>query len=328
MSSPEQRPTQDPALTNPDKVEAATCRDSQQRRPQPEPSLGAMTTVLVTGARGNTGREVATQLGARPDVQVRGGSTDPETLAAALPSAALTPVRFDWAAPETWAPALDGVDAVYAARPDVEDSPELIGALIEAAEQVETIVLISEMAAETMAAASWVRRVEEAFAPRLERGTVLRPTWFTQVLTDERFFLGSIRDERSFAMPSAGAAISFIDTRDIAAVAVEALLDRSHQGQIYTLSGPEALTLDEVARTISEVTPEPVAYQQTEVDAAIAELASGGAEPWLIEVVDDLYRRVEAGAFGALDGTVERLTGKPPRSLAAFVAEHAEQWRE
>jgi uncharacterized protein YbjT (DUF2867 family) len=294
---------------------------ARQGRPGEHPD---MTTVLVTGARGNTGREVAAQLAAHADVNVRGGTTDPDALSAE----GVTPVHFDWSDPSGWEAALDGVDALYLARPDVEAAPQNVQELTRAAAHAETIVLLSEMGAEDMAPETWVRRVEDAFLAAREDGwTIVRPTWFAQVLTDERFFLGTIRDQHVFSMPSAGAGISFIDTRDIAAVAVAALLDTSHWGRTYTLSGPEALTLEEVAERISDAVSAQVSYLQTEIPEAIAELRDSGGEAWLVEVVTDLYARVEAGRFGAVTDVVEHVTGAAPRTLDAFIAEHAARWQ-
>jgi uncharacterized protein YbjT (DUF2867 family) len=95
-----------------------------------------MTTVLVTGARGNTGREVAALLAARDGVSVRGGGRDPDVVRLN----GVTAVRFDWAEPDTWAGALEDVEAVYLARPDIEDAPDRVEAFLAAAAHVDTIV--------------------------------------------------------------------------------------------------------------------------------------------------------------------------------------------
>lgn len=283
-----------------------------------------MTTVLVTGARGNTGREVAALLAARSGVVVRGGTTNPEALSAE----GVQPVRFDWNDLARSAAALDGVDAVYAARPDIEDAPEKVAALARAAAHANTIVLLSEMGAEDMAPQSWVRRVEDAFLEARE-GTwaILRPTWFAQVLSDHRYFRTTIQDEGRFSMPSAGAPISFVDTRDIAAVAVEALLDARHANRAFTLSGPEAVSLERVAAQLAAAAGKDVRYEQATVQDAVGELVASGADTWLVDVITDLYERVEAGRFGVVTSSVQHVTGTPARSLAAFVAEHAALWR-
>jgi uncharacterized protein YbjT (DUF2867 family) len=280
-----------------------------------------MTTVLVTGVRGKTGREVASLLADRDGVSVRGGSRDPSTVTAA----GVTPVPFDWAVPDTWTPALAGVDAVYLARPEIEDAPERVATFVEAAGDVETVVLLSEMGAEAMSATSWVRRVDEAFDPRRAAGTILRPTWFSQVLVDERAYRDTIRDDRELALPTSGAGVSFIDTRDIAAVAVEALLDPRHHGQGYTLSGPEAVGLKNVADRIGEATGEPVRYIDPPVSQVIAD--AGELEPWFRDVLTDLYERVRLGGLGKVTDEVQRVSGAAPRRLEEFIVEHSDVWR-
>jgi uncharacterized protein YbjT (DUF2867 family) len=239
----------------------------------------------------------------------------------------VTPVVFDWASPGTWAAALGGVDAVYLMRPDLEEAPELVSAFVDAAAQVERVVLLSEMGADQLAPRDVAtarrggvrpaRRTRDDPAPHVVRAGADR-----RALPPR-----PVRDHRRLAMPSAGSAISFIDARDVAAVAVEALLDPRHRGQEYTLSGPRALTLDEVTALITHALSEQVAYVQTQIPEAIEELASMGVGPWHREIYRDLYERVEAGGFAPVTDAVERVTGSAPRTLEAFVAEHAAHWR-
>jgi uncharacterized protein YbjT (DUF2867 family) len=275
-------------------------------------------TVLVTGVRGKTGRAVAEQLTAHARVTVRGGSADP----ARVRAAGVVPVAFDWARQGTWADALSGVDAVYLMRPDIEDAPERVAELVDAAPGAARIVLLSEMGAEDLAADTWVSRVERAATAGAHAWTILRPSWFQQVLSDERFFRGEITDGASITLPSRGAGISWVDARDIAAVAVEALIAPGHDGAAYALSGPAALDLTEVADLLSSATGRRVRA----VDPPAADRLAG-LEPWLAIVVGDMYERVAAGAFAGLSDDVLRTTGRPPRSMEAFIAEHASVWR-
>jgi uncharacterized protein YbjT (DUF2867 family) len=282
-----------------------------------------MTTVLVTGARGATGREVAAQLTARAGVSVLGGSSDPSTVAAD----GVMPVRLDWGDPSSWPMAVDGVDAIYLARPDIEDAPARVRAFLAAAPRVDNVVLLSELGAERVPPETWVSRVEQAFLAVAPAWTILRPSWFAHVLADERFFLDSIREQRRITLPSAGAGISFVDTRDIAAVAVEALLDPRHVGEAYAVTGPAAVTLEEVAERLGAVVGATVRYADQPVSEAISKLRDAGGEPWLLGVLGDLYERVCSREFATVTDVVERVSGVAPRTLDAFVEEHAAHWR-
>jgi uncharacterized protein YbjT (DUF2867 family) len=275
-------------------------------------------TVLVTGVRGKTGREVAERLAGRDGLTVRGGSSTPDRVGAA----GVVPVSFDWTRPDTWADALDGVDAIYLMRPDIEDAPERVARLVAGAPRDARIVLLSEMGAQHRPARGWFFEVERAVTTGTRPWTIMRPTWFQQVFTDDRYFRRDIADRGVLAMPTGGAGISWVDARDIADVAVEALTAEGHTGAAYTISGPDALRLDEVARLLGGAIGRPVrAVDQPQADAV------AGLEPWFVALLDDVYGRVRAGRFADVTDDVERVTGRPARSLAAFIAEHASAWR-
>jgi uncharacterized protein YbjT (DUF2867 family) len=275
-------------------------------------------TVLVTGVRGKTGREVAAQLARRRGVTVRGGSSSPDRIC----SSGVSPVKFDWAQPDSWADAVDDVDAIYVMRPDIEDAPARVAQLVAAAPRAARVVLLSEMGAEHLAPDAWVSAVERAVISGGRPWTVLRPSWFQQVLTDQRFYRDDIVDRDVLAIPSGGAALSWVDARDIAAVAVEALTAPRHDGATYTISGPAALGVAEVARLLSAALRRPVRALDPRPADAVA-----GLSPWLAEVVGDVYERTRAGAFGEVTDDVSRVTGRPARSIAAFIAEHVAAWR-
>ncbi|MBU1801123.1 MAG: NAD(P)H-binding protein [Actinobacteria bacterium] len=275
-------------------------------------------TVLVTGARGKTGREVARQLAVLPDVEVRAGSSQPGLAGHDQPGRA---VRFDWHDPDTWPEASAGADAIYLMRPDLPDAEDLVAGLV-GRNPTSHVVLLSEQSAEVLDDDQWVRRVENAVTERASSWTVLRPSWFQQVLTDPRYFRDSIRDDRLLSLTTGGAPIAWVDTRDIAAVAVAALLDpAAHHGQHHTLTGPEAVAVDELAQSLSAQVGERV----TAVDPALSE-ALHGMEPWLTDILDGLYRRVREGAFAETTGAVETITGHPPRTVEDFISEHRAQW--
>lgn len=206
-----------------------------------------MTRVLVTGVRGKTGVPLAQALMARPGVDVLGGSSDPTTVTLE----GVQPTALSWDDESTWATATGGVDAVYVVRPDRADAPELIDALLTGLAAETRVVLLSERNADSPRLHGWATRTEQVVRSSGRPWTILRPSWFMQVLTDERFFLGPIVDDGELPFSSGGASIAWIDARDIAAVAERALLDNGHEEQVYELTGPESLTLPQVADQLS-----------------------------------------------------------------------------
>jgi uncharacterized protein YbjT (DUF2867 family) len=272
--------------------------------------------VLVTGARGKTGREVVSRLGER-GVTVRAGSRVPGTGAGTV-----RPVPFDWDEPATWPEAVAGVDAVYLMRPDIEDAPARVAELAAMTPEAH-VVLLSEQGAGALADTSWERGAERAVTGQVRTWTLLRPSWFHQVLTDPRYYLESIRADGVLPLSTGGAKFAFVDARDIAAVAVAALLDRDGSaGAAYEITGPEGLTLEQVAELVAAASGRPVAA----ADPPVAEVVAG-LEPWIADVFGGALQRGRDGVFGEVTDDVERVTGRPPISVATFVKEHADLWR-
>lgn len=280
------------------------------------PESRAVREVLVTGARGKTGREVVAQLASR-GATVRAGSSVP-----GRSTTAVRQVRFDWADPTSWAPAASGVDALYLMRPEVPDAAARVADVVAAAPDAH-VVLLSEQGVDALAGDSWEGSVEAAVTAGARTWTLLRPSWFDQVLTDPRFFLGSIREDRRLPLSTGGGAIAFVDTRDIAAVAVAALLDPDGTaGAAYEVTGPEALTLQAVADLVGAATGHPVVAVDPPLEDALA-----GMPSWLADVLRGLLLRVRDGVFARVTDDVERVTGRPPVSVEQFVREHAALWQ-
>ncbi len=274
-----------------------------------------MTRVLVTGARGKTGRPLSQLLGARSDVEVLGGSSDP----AAVVLDGVTPIRFDWDDPTTWTSALDDVDAVYVVRPDRADAPELVEALVDEISAGARVVLLSERRADDV---DWSVRTEQVVRDGKHPWTILRPDWFMQVLVDDRFYLGSLVELGELAFPSGGARLAWIDARDIAAVAERALLSDAYESQVLELTGPEAMTLARTTELISEAMRRPVTHREVGIDEAVA-----GMQGFERELTELTFERVRSGSFSDVTDTVERVTGAPARSLETFLADHQSELR-
>ncbi|MFG1941876.1 hypothetical protein [Nonomuraea sp. NPDC048826] len=269
-------------------------------------------TALVTGARGKTGREVAVRL-RRAGILVRAGSSRPD---------GTDQIRFDWDDPTTWREAAAGVDAIYLMRPDLLAAPELVAGLVEVNPEAH-VVLLSEQGAETVAPDHWARRVEDAVVTRAASWTLLRPSWFHQILTDSRFYLDAVRDDHVLSLPSGGAPLAWVDARDIAEVAVAALLaPDEHRGQAYTITGPEAITVATVAKELSSRLG-----HEIRAEDPVPEDTHHGLDPWTAGILDDLYHRVRNGGFADLSPAVKLITGHEPTSLSTFLDTHLDAWR-
>ncbi|MEV4118501.1 hypothetical protein [Micromonospora sp. NPDC049645] len=269
------------------------------------------TRVLVTGVRGKTGVPLAELLAARSGVEVRGGSSDPST----VHLDGVRPTAFSWDDPSGWAAAKD-IDAVYVVRPDRADAPELVGALLAEVPAQARVVLLSERDPDHIGPDGWAPRAERAVRDSGRTWTILRPSWFMQVFTDPRFYRDLIVDAGELPFPAEDATVAWIDARDIAAVAERALLDEGHAGQVYELSGPEALSLPRTTELLSAAAGRPVTHRQVTIAEAVAGMS--GFERDLSVLT---FERVQAGRFAEVTGTVERVIGRPARTLQTFLAD-------
>ena len=199
-------------------------------------------TTLVLGGTGKTGRRVAERLWAL-DRPVRVGSrrgTPP----------------FDWDDRSTWAGALRDVGSVYIAYyPDLAfpGAAEAIGAFSRAAvaSGVRRLVLLSGREAQALPS-------EEAVRTAGVESTVIRASWFAQNFS-EHFLLEAVR-AGVIALPAGDVAEPFIDVDDIADIAVAALTEDGHAGELYEVTGPRLLTFADVAAELTLATGREVRY--------------------------------------------------------------------
>ena len=270
-----------------------------------------MTRILITGVRGKTGAPLGQRLLGRDGVDVLGGSSDPS-------SVTIDGVRataLSWDDPSGWLAATDGVDAVYVVRPDRSDAPELVAGLVAETPAHAHVVLLSGQEAGASPPDAWALRVEQAVRDSGRSWTLLRPGWFMQVLTDARFFRDQIA-AGTLPFSSGGASVAWIDTRDIAAVADCALLEPGHAGRTYKLSGPEAVTLPQTAQGLSRALGRPVAHVELKIDEAVE-----GMDGFDRQLSAATFERLHAGLYAEVTDTVERVTGRPARTLQTFLAD-------
>lgn len=264
--------------------------------------------ILVTGATGKSGRRVVSQLRAR-GVPVRAAARNGEH-------------AFDWTDPGTWDSALADVRSVYIVQ---LDGTKLVRPFVERAVRhgVRRIVLASGRGVDNP---DYVRDnsgvlegVIDSEAAVRESGlewTISRPGWFAQNFSED-FFADAIR-AGELRLPAGDGAASFVDADDIAAVVVAALTDEGHAGQVYELSGPEAVTLTEAVVGISEATGRNIRYTPLSIEEYIAELVHQGVPRADAEVFADVIEPLREGRDEYVSNGVQRALGRPPRTFAEF----------
>jgi uncharacterized protein YbjT (DUF2867 family) len=258
-------------------------------------------TTLVLGGTGKTGRRVAERLQAR-GVPVRIGSRS------SVPP-------FDWEDRDTWAAALEGAASAYVSYyPDlaVPGAPEAIAALSELAVETGTrrLVLLSGRGEPE------AQRAEQVLQESGADWTIVRCSWFSQNFSEGAFVEQVLAGE--VALPAGPAPEPFVDVEDIADVAVAALTEDGHAGQLYELTGPRLLRFDEAVAEIAEATGRPVRYVPISNDEFMGGLARVGVPDDVRSLLAFLFTEVLDGRNAYLTDGVQRALGRDPRDFADY----------
>ena len=138
-----------------------------------------------------------------------------------------------------------------------------------------------------------------------------------------------VGDDGVIRGPAGDGRVASVSHDDIADVATAVLLDerpRRHDGATYDLTGPEALTLAEVASTLSRVTGREIAYHPETVDEAYASRAGYDAPRFEVDGWVSSYSAIAAGALARVSDTVRRFTERPAQSFAQWLDDYPEEW--
>ncbi len=123
------------------------------------------------------------------------------------------------------------------------------------------------------------------------------------------------------------APVAFVDVRDVAQVAVQALIDSAaHDGKAYTLTGPEAVTFDFAAKLLSEALGREIAYEPASVLGYSRHLRGRGMPLMQIVVQTILHAGLRLGQAETVDETLAALLGRPGRTLREYVRDHVDRW--
>jgi len=278
--------------------------------------------ILVTGASGTVGKAVLNEVargGAQHKAMYRSGKE------AAKAPAGTQSVIADFARKDTLAAALGDVDTVYLVCSPIPDLVQLESNMIDAcvAAGVKHIVLNSALGAGDYAKSfpSWHRKVEDKLKSTAISFTILRPNSFHQNVVT--YFAPSIRAQGVFYSSMGAARTSYLDVRDIAAVAAKALAGGEHRGKIYELNGPEALTYTELAEKISKHAARRVQYVDIPVEAQRKAMLDQGLAAWQVAALLDLQSYYTSGQGGDIDQLLPTLLGRSPIAMDRFLMEFA-----
>lgn len=282
-----------------------------------------MVTVLVIGASGRVGGEVARLLASR-GVSVRGLVRDPRR-ATLLAARGIEIVEGDLGEPKSVARAVAGVERVFLASALDPRQVELQGNAVEAARGagVRHVVKLSGLGTSLdsgVASGRWHARTEQAIEASGMGWTHLRPLFFFQNLLQAAPFVAS-----SGVLPNTvgAASIAGVDTRDVAACADAVLATNEHFGRAYDVTGPEAFTYGDIVDRLSRLLDRAIRTLELTPEAARARMIANGIPAWHADVLADFATCFARGGGTRVTDAVLRLTGRAPRSIGAFLDEHA-----
>jgi uncharacterized protein YbjT (DUF2867 family) len=260
---------------------------------------------LVLGGTGKIGRRVVERLAAR-GIPVRVGSRSGEP-------------RFDWDDRSTWAPALEGVGSAYVAHywDALPGAAETLGAFADLAVEsgARRLVLLSGRGEDE------AERAERAVRASGAELTVLRSTWFAQNFSED-YWQQQIQ-AGELALPAGEVPEPFVDADDIADVAVAALTDDRHVGEVYELTGPRLLTFAEAVDEIAAATGRDIRYVPISIEDFAAAAAEQGVPSEVVEMLSFIFAEVLDGRNARLADGVQRALGREPRDFGDYARDAA-----
>ncbi len=266
--------------------------------------------ILVIGATGKTGSRIAKLL-ERKGLAVRHGSRKAD-------------IPFDWDEPETWPAALEGVATAYVSYfPDIAfpGAVEKVEAFTAQARQsgLRRLVLL------TGRGEHHAERAEQVVRQSGVSFTIIRAAWFAQNFSEGALFDPIMAGV--LPMPGGDIREPIVDIDDIAEVAVAALTEDGHAGELYEVTGPRLMTFGEMANALSTAIGKPVQHLPISFAAFRAELARANGE-MIADIITEIARETLDGRNAYLADGVQRALGREPRDFTQFAesAANAGAW--
>jgi len=286
-----------------------------------------MGSVFVAGATGVIGSAVLAAL-REAGADVVAGAHTPEG-SEALARDGVEARVFDFSDQESMVRAMQGCDRLFLTLPLAEGMTRRGHLAVQAARTAGIGHIVRSSAYAASSDAHWRLGREHGTVDQFVEDsgipfTILRPNAVMQRFATT---LAPMVRTGVLALPEEDARVSYIDARDIGACATRLLLDGAvHHGRTYALTGPQGLSLAEVAAFLTEATGREVAYRPVDETAYMEALARDNVPEWTVNMLVSLTRVVKLGMAGNVTGAVAHLTGGEPRPFAAFAADHVQAW--
>ena len=277
--------------------------------------------ILVTGATGNTGSGLVPAL-RKAGVDVRAFVRD-EAEAQSLKDLGAEIVVGDLDRPETIAPAVEGVDKIYLLTWNGPTQAQQAINVIQAAKKAGNphVVRHSMWGSEKSRIIQQGDQVEAALISSGLPWTLLKPTFFMQNLM---MAAQTIASDGMLYWDTGDGKLGMIDLRDIVEAAFAVLTGEGHEGKSYILTGPQAISMHDVANTFSKVLGKKVTYVSVPGEAALQSMLGMGIPEWIARGYGELMAGFSEGFANRATNNVANLTGHPARSIEQFARDYAQ----
>jgi uncharacterized protein YbjT (DUF2867 family) len=284
-----------------------------------------MSKVLVIGSTGKKGSQVVTQL-LEKGIEVKAANRNTDKIKEMF-GEKVEAVAFDYTDTSNWDNAFQGVNKIFMITPSGDiDAEKVASQIVEKAKanDVKKIVYSTAMGVEFMEDIP-MRKAEKIIENSGIDYIFTRPNWFNQNFVS--IFLPIIKEKGKIYIPAADSKTSFVDTRDIAAVAVEGLLNDDLKNEAFAITGPEAIDHYEVAKLISEASGSDISYEPAEEDDYYQMLLEMGYPEQAAKMMLGLYASMRSGATAMISHDVEKVLNRKAIDFATFAKDYANAWK-
>ena len=275
--------------------------------------------VLVVGASGTVGSELVKLIGQK-GFRVRA------TTSKVVKSGQSDLFQINLATGEGVKAAFEGVDRAFLlSPPGYADQYATLSPLVQEAKRkgLKKVVLMTAMGADAVETSPF-RRVELELEKSGISYNIIRPNWFLQNFNT--FWIQGIREQGKILVPGGSAKVSFIDARDIAAVAAELLTNDKHSNKAFDLTGSESVDHATVAQALAKATGKPIQYQDISPETFRQALLSAGLPADYVSFLLMIFGFLREGYSARKTDHVKQITGKDPINLNQYAADFKQAW--
>ncbi|MCJ1441436.1 MAG: hypothetical protein MMC23_001923 [Stictis urceolatum] len=282
-------------------------------------------TILITGSSGKTSSRLAPLLPASHPPLIASRTGKPSKGGHAT-------VRFDWLDSSTYELPFEHeqvkespITGVYLVAPPVMDPQKYMNDFITFAKGkgVKRFVLLSS---ESIGAGGpLMGEVHQFLIDNVEEWCVLRPSWFMENFSEAQHLL-TIKNEGKIYSATSTGKVPFVSTSDIAAVGARALSDEQSHNTDHIILGPELLTYDDAAKIFTDNLARKIEHVNLSAEDRAKKLMEGGLDEEYAQLLAALDVAIANGATNHMNDVVERVMGRPPKRLKAFVRENVRVW--